>query len=64
MSGPTSGDESLGMNYTDYADYYRAEIDYRREQARRELGPMRMWRRARDRASTKHREGAPNIPFR
>jgi hypothetical protein len=52
------------MNYTDYADYYRAEVDYRREQVRREFAPVRMWRRVRRSAATQRREGPPNIPFR
>jgi hypothetical protein len=35
--------------------YYRAEIDYRREQIQRDRQPIRMWRRARAATAPKNR---------
>jgi hypothetical protein len=32
--------------------YYQAEIDYRREQMRRDREPIRLWRRSRAKAPT------------
>ena len=42
MCAATSADEPRVMN--DIA-YYRAEINYRREQMRRDQEPFRVWRR-------------------
>jgi hypothetical protein len=39
------------MNYTDYADYYKAEVAYRREQMQRDREPIRLWRRSRKTAT-------------
>jgi hypothetical protein len=46
MSGATSDDDSLTMNYNNF-DYYKAEVDYRREQMLRDREPIRIWRRSR-----------------
>ena len=51
MSAATSGGQPRGMNMTALT-YYQAEIDYRREQMRRDREPLRLWRRSRAKAPT------------
>ena len=54
MFRATSGDEPLGMN--DIA-YYRAEIDYRFGQMRRDRAAMRKWRQALKAAAPRNHAG-------